>query len=262
MRTETTYEAAEVSPAQLESLNRNDDPPVDAREENSTPDTKSTDHLPLRTRTTIKKIPIDQRRKRLNFPTEKNWFRRLGWRLKEDSQFLRSAVQFSFIMLCLWIGIEFSLFVRWGQSGGAASFHSRPPGVEGFLPISSLISLNYWLETGIINDVHPSGFFMFLAILAVGFFLKKAFCSWLCPIGTLSESLWRLGQKLFRRNFRLTKWLDYPLRSLKYLLLLFFTYAIVHMDVTSLRMFIESPYNKVADVKMYLFFADISSFAL
>ncbi len=34
------------------------------------------------------------------------------------------------------------------------------------------------------------------------------------------------------------------------------------MDVPALKMFMESPYNKLADVKMYLFFAQISFFAL
>ena len=103
------------------------------------------------------------------------------------------------------------------MSGGSEAFVARPPGAEGFLPISALISLKYFLLTGIINAVHPSGLFILLAILAVSFLLKKAFCSWLCPIGTLSESLWMLGRKLFRRNLTLPRWLDYPLRSLKYI---------------------------------------------
>jgi polyferredoxin len=210
----------------------------------------------------IKKIPPELRRKRIDFSREKNWFRRTQSRLREDSQYLRSAVQFTFLLLCLWIGVEFYLFVRWGQSSGVASFHSRPPGVDGFLPISSLMSLKYWVETGIINDIHPAGLFIFLAILAVGLLLKKAFCGWLCPVGTISESLWRLGQRLFKRNFAAPKWLDYPLRSLKYLLLTFFVYSIWQMDVSSHKVFIYSPYNKVADIKMYLFFANISSFAL
>ena len=91
----------------------------------------------------IKKIPLELRRKRIKFSTEKNWFRRFVWRLKEDSQYLRSVVQFTFVLLCLWIGVEFWLFVRWAQSAGGNSFHSRPPGVDGFLPISSLMSLKY-----------------------------------------------------------------------------------------------------------------------
>jgi polyferredoxin len=210
----------------------------------------------------VKKIPPELRRKKAQRSTERNWIRWTLTRLREDSQFFRSTVQFAFLLLCLWIGVEFYLFVQWGQSAGSASFHPRPPGAEGFLPISSLISLKYWLQTGIINEIHPSGLFIFLAILAVGLLLKKAFCSWLCPIGTLSESLWRLGQRIFKKNLPVPRWLDYPLRSLKYLLLVFFVYAIWSMDVDSLKAFICSPYNKVADIKMYLFFADISSFAL
>lgn len=72
-----------------------------------------------------------------------------------------------------------------------------------------------------------------------------------------------MGKKLFRRNIRLPKWLDIPFRSLKYILLFFFLYAVLwKMDVQQLERFIYSPYNKVADVKMLLFFMDISAFAL
>jgi polyferredoxin len=210
----------------------------------------------------IKKIPPDLRRRNVNFSSEPNFVKRVLWRFREDSQFFRSSVQAAFALLCIWIGIEFYLFVEWGTSGGESTFVSRPPGVEGFLPISALISLKYWLQTGIINDIHPAGLFILIAILAIGLFLKKAFCSWMCPIGTLSESLWLLGKKLFRRNININRWLDYPLRSLKYLLLLFFVVSIWQMDAETLRLFIYSPYNKMDDVKMYLFFANISTFAL
>jgi polyferredoxin len=210
----------------------------------------------------VKKIPPELRRRRPDFSRERTWHRKLLWRLSEDTQFQRSAVQLAFVLLCVWIGIEFHLFMRWGTSGGTEPFFERPPGVEGFLPISALISLKYWLETGIVNGVHPSGLFILVGIVAGTVALKKSFCSWLCPIGTLSESLWMLGQKLFKGHLRIPRWLDYPLRSLKYLLLAFFAWSIWQMDVPSLLAFIYSPYNKMADVKMYLFFADISTFAL
>jgi polyferredoxin len=122
--------------------------------------------------------------------------------------------------------------------------------------------MKYWLQTGVVNNIHPSGLFIFIAILLVSFLMKKAFCSWMCPVGTLSESLWLIGEKLFGRNLRLPRWIDVPLRSLKYLILGFFVYVVGTMDVGSLRTFIESPYNRMADVKMYLFFANISSTAL
>lgn len=210
----------------------------------------------------IKKIPPALRRGKPVYLTEHAWFPRLRTRWLEDSQFQRSAIQLAFALLCIWIGIEFALFMAWGTSGGARPFFERPPGVEGFLPISALMSLKYWWHTGIVNNIHPSGLIILLAIFAVSIVLKKAFCSWLCPVGTLSEALWMLGQRIFGRTFDPPRWLDYPLRSLKYLLAGFFVYAILQMDVDALRAFIYSPYNKMADVKMYLFFAEISSFAL
>lgn len=210
----------------------------------------------------IKKIPPSLRRGKPAYKNETRWFPRLRARWAEDSQFQRSVIQFSFAALCIWIGIEFAMFMAWGTSGGTQPFSQRPPGVEGFLPISALISMKYWLETGIINNIHPSGLIILFAILAVSIVLKKAFCSWLCPVGTLSESLWMLGKKLFGRTFDLPRWLDLPLRSLKYLLMAFFVYSIIGMDTTELSAFIYSPYNKMADVKMYLFFAEITSFAL
>ena len=210
----------------------------------------------------VKKVPAGQRRERPQYRREAIWHKRLLLRLREDSQFQRSTVQLAFVLLCIWIGIEFYLFVEWGASGGSAPFFARPPGVEGFLPVSALISLKYWIQTGIINEIHPSGMFILLAIVAVALLLKKSFCSWMCPVGTLSEALWMLGKKLFKRNLNVPRWLDYPLRSLKYLLLAFFVWSIWNMDVPTLKAFIYSPYNKMADVKMYIFFAQISTFAI
>ncbi len=213
-------------------------------------------------KTIIKKIPLELHLKKTNFNQEPLWYERIAWRLKEDPQFLRSTIQTTFILLCIWIGLEFFLFVKWGMTSGQSSFIPRSPGVEGFLPISALISLKYWIQTGIINDIHPSGLFILIGILATGLLMKKAFCSWLCPVGTLSEALWMFGKKIFRKNLSTPKWLDYPLRSLKYILLLFFLLSIWQMDVPSLKAFIYSPYNKVADIKMFLFFANISTFAI
>jgi Pyruvate/2-oxoacid:ferredoxin oxidoreductase delta subunit len=218
---------------------------------------------PVASRTSrIRKIPPELRRGKPSYRSEARRLPRLRKRWADDSQFQRSVIQFAFAALCIWIGVEFALFMAWGTSGGAAPYFDRPPGAEGFLPISALISMKYWLHTGIINNIHPSGLVILFAILAVSVVLKKAFCSWLCPVGTLSESLWMLGKRLFGRTFDPPRWLDYPLRSLKYLLMAFFVVSIVQMDASDLAAFIYSPYNKMADVKMYLFFADITPFAL
>ncbi|MBN1447465.1 MAG: 4Fe-4S binding protein [Bacteroidetes bacterium] len=179
-----------------------------------------------------------------------------------DSQQLRFWMQAAFIGLCLWIGLEFSLWYFWHEGSGNI-YASRPAGVEGFLPISALMSLYYLLLSGNIHPVHPAGLFILIAIVIMSVLMKKSFCSWMCPVGTLSENVGEFGKKLFGRNFRVWKWLDYPLRSLKYLMIAFLVYVVFfQMDENSLRMFLDSPYNRVADVKMFLFFKDISRTSL
>jgi len=124
----------------------------------------------------------------------------------------RFYVQSAFALLCIWIGIEFYFFVRYLESNGTVSFYNRPPGVEGFLPISSMMSFFMFLLTGEVHYAHPAGMFIFFAILLVSLVFGKSFCSWLCPVGTVSEYLWKLGLKVFRRNLVVPKWLDLPLR--------------------------------------------------
>jgi polyferredoxin len=182
--------------------------------------------------------------------------------MKLKTQALRAGTQITFLVLCAWIGIEFALFMRWGLSGGAAPFAAHPAGAEGFLPISALLSLKYWLVTGRVHGAHPAGLFIFIAILAMGLLLKKAFCSWLCPVGSLSEALWKVGRRVFGKVPGLPRWADYPLRSLKYLLMALFVWAVWKMDGPMLEGFLDSPFNALADVNMYFFFAHLSGLAL
>ncbi|MFZ1083183.1 MAG: 4Fe-4S binding protein [Candidatus Kryptoniota bacterium] len=171
---------------------------------------------------------------------------------------VRNYVQLLFFLSTIWIGIDFYLFVNELKNGIPVQ---RPPGVEGFLPISALLSFRYFIMTGIVNHVHPSGFFIFISALFVSTLMKKGFCSWICPIGYISESLHQLGAKLFHKNSEFPKWADVSLRSLKYLLLAFFIFAISTMSVVELNAFIRSDYNKVADIKMFLFFAHLTTFS-
>ena len=172
----------------------------------------------------------------------------------DRSQALRRAFQYAFLALNVWIGVEFYLFVRFYESGGQSVFARRPPGVEGWLPIASLMNLKVWLLTGIIPRLHPAGMFLLIAFVLISFVFRKTFCSWLCPVGTLSEWLWNLGRQTFGRNVRLPRWVDVPLRGLKYLLLGLFLYAVLSMPVEGIRAFLNGPYGVVADVKMLNFF--------
>jgi len=171
---------------------------------------------------------------------------------------LRWTVQAAFLALNVWIGVQFYLWVRHYETGGAWPRVGRPPGVEGWLPIASLMNLKVLLLEGRVPAVHPAGVFLLIAFLSISLLLRKSFCSWLCPVGTVSEWLWRLGRQTFRRNFRLPRWADWPLRSLKYILLGLFLYAVGSMSVPAIEAFLNGPYGIIADVKMLNFFRFLS----
>jgi polyferredoxin len=177
---------------------------------------------------------------------------------RDTSRFLRRTFQAAFLALNVWIGAEFYLFVRYYETGGRAVRASRPPGVEGWLPIASLMNLKVFLATGQVPRLHPAGMFLLMAFLAMSWMFRKSFCSWLCPVGTVSEYLWRLGKQTFGRTFRLSRGLDVALRSLKYLFLLLFLYAVGSMPVPAIHSFLEGPYGLVDDVKMLNFFRFLS----
>jgi len=179
----------------------------------------------------------------------------------DTSQRFRRASQILFLLLNVWIGWEFYFFVRYYETQGQTAFVARPAGVEGWLPIAALMNLKYFLLTGLIPKIHAATLFLLVAFLAISWLWTKSFCSWLCPIGTLSEALWKLGRRVFKGNLRLPRWVDIPLRSLKYLLLAFFLYAVGTMSAAAIAAFLESPYGLVADVKMLNFFRFLSGTA-
>lgn len=178
------------------------------------------------------------------------------------SQRVRRVVQWLFVALNGWLGIQFLLWVRYCERGGQGLNAPRPAGAEGWLPIAGLMNTKYFLLTAHVPAIHPAAMVLFIAFLAMSLLLKKAFCSWLCPVGTLSEYLWKLGKRVFGRNLHLPKWADIPLRGLKYLLLGFFVFVIGAMSTEAIHDFMTTPYGLVADVKMLNFFRNIGQTAV
>lgn len=173
---------------------------------------------------------------------------------RDYSQNLRRGYQATFLILNVWLGAQFYFWVRHFETGGQSAYVSRPAGVEGWLPIAGMMNLKYFLLTGHVPALHPAAMFLLVTFLSIAFLFRKAFCSWLCPVGTVSEYLGKLGKKLFGRNFNLARWADIPLRGLKYLLLGFFVWAVSGMSANAIAAFMRSPYGIVADVKMLNFF--------
>lgn len=174
----------------------------------------------------------------------------------------RSVVQLVFLAISILIGVRFGMFVNYIAAQPGARAVSRPPGVEAFLPISSFMGFVHMLRTRTLNTVHPAGLVIFTLIVVLTFLARRGFCSWVCPVGTVSEYAHKAGRKIMGGNFSLPRWADAPLRAIKYIILVFFVAAILLMPRDAMKEFIESPYNRMADVKMYLFFEHISGTAL
>jgi polyferredoxin len=185
--------------------------------------------------------------------TRKAFTRRRG----DVSQQVRFGVQLFFGAIALWVGVQFVMWVRYFESGGATLRVERPDGVEAWLPIASLMNLKALVLTRNVPEMHAAGMFMLIAFLSISVLFRKAFCSWMCPVGTISEWLWQTGQSLFKRSLPVPRWLDIPLRGLKYILLGLFLYVVIAMPVPEIRAFLGSSYGLVADVKMLNFFREM-----
>ena len=181
--------------------------------------------------------------------------------ISDSSQRIRRIVQWLFVALNGWLGIQFLLWVRFCERGGTGLIVPRPAGAEGWLPIAGLMNTKYFFLTGRVPTIHPAAMVLFIAFMLMSLLLKKAFCSWLCPVGNLSEQVWKLGRRVFGRNLHPPKWADIPLRGLKYLLLGFFVFLIGAMSAEGIHDFMSTPYGLVADVKMLNFFRDIGETA-
>jgi len=179
-------------------------------------------------------------------------------RVRPYSWGLRNYVQLGVFLVTVGIGIHFFIYVHQAAGAGAITV-SRPAGVEGFLPIGALLGWKLFALTGIWDPIHPAAMVIlgFAALISLG--LRKSFCGWFCPIGTLSEWMWKAGRIVFGGNFQLPPWLDFPLRTLKYLFLAFFVWTIFSMSRLAILAFLQGPYYKMSDVKMLFFFTHMSA---
>jgi len=170
------------------------------------------------------------------------------------------TIQAGFTLFCLYVGYRFYCFYSWAL-GQADTYVSRPPSVEAFLPISALLGLKRLILTGQWDRIHPAGLTVFLAAIVIALLLRKGFCGWICPVGFCSNLIEKIGRPI-RLADTLPKPIDYPLLFLKYILLAFFIYIILKMDLRSIEAFLYSPYNLAADAKMLEFFLEASTLAV
>jgi len=174
----------------------------------------------------------------------------------------RRWVQIIMTVLVLVIGVQFTIWVHAHMQGSMPTI-ARPPGAEGFLPIDGMMATRHLLHTGRIDTIHPAALAIFLGICLMSIVVAKSFCSHLCPVGLLSEWLGRLGIRLTGSSLSLPRWLDLPLRGMKFLIFGFFAWAVwFAMTPEGVAAFLDSPYARIVDVKMWRFFVPPSTLTI
>lgn len=172
---------------------------------------------------------------------------------------VRWAVQGAYVAFLVAVAVQFARFVEAALAAGPIGA-ARPAAVEAFLPIAALMAAKRFFLTGFWDEIHPAGLTILLGAIATAFLARKAFCSWVCPVGTLSRALEWLGRKtIWRRGWpAVPRWLDLALASIKYLLLALFLRTVLTMPLEGIEQFMRAPYSLAADAKMLLLFRDLS----
>ncbi|MBP6521160.1 MULTISPECIES: 4Fe-4S binding protein [Shewanella] len=166
---------------------------------------------------------------------------------------LREGTQHVLALSLLLVAIQYTINTVLLKQG-ITPWLMRPDVVDAFLPIAggielkAIISLNLWDQT------HPAAAVMLAAVLLTGLLCKRAFCGWACPLGLAGEYLYSFRKRFIKSELAPPAWLDWPLRMLKYLLLLALCYIVIGMPAQSIPHYLEGNYHKIADLKMALFF--------
>ncbi|MGS0825697.1 4Fe-4S binding protein [Shewanella sp. 0m-8] len=166
---------------------------------------------------------------------------------------LREGVQHLLALSMLLVGAQFAVNAALLKSG-ITPWLMRPDVGDAFLPIAGGIEIKAILSLGIWDQNHPAAAVMLTVVLLTGLLCKRAFCGWACPLGLAGEYLYKLRKRFVKQELLPPAWIDWPLRMVKYLLLLALLYIIIGMPSQSIPSYLNSNYHKIADLKMALFF--------
>ena len=164
---------------------------------------------------------------------------------------VREIFRFGLFLSLIVAFIEYVRFASW-VSTGAGSAVARPDVADAFLPLGGVAALRVWLSTGFWDNLHPVALVVMIAIIVTAWLFRRASCSWICPIGTVSEFLGKVGDKLMRgKTIKVPKWLDRTLLGVKYVLTTVILLMLFLAPVASLREFMGASFYATSDYGLY-----------
>lgn len=161
---------------------------------------------------------------------------------------LRELSQNGFAIALIIIAIQYALYNQ--QIQDSSLWITRPSIVDIYIPISAGVAIRAWIEQGLVDMAHPSAVVMFLTLVVSALLTKRAFCSWVCGIGFLSETLYRRFKHRWKGKTIPAK-ADQVLRGFKYLFLLWLGHLIFSIPGDKLIPYLESEKHIMADLAMW-----------
>jgi len=151
---------------------------------------------------------------------------------KLKSNPFRLFFQFAILALLVYMGVRFYVDKNYF------------PDFEAYCPFGGAQALSsYFVNNSLACSMTSAQIVMGITLVVMIVIVSKLFCSFICPIGTVSEWLGKFGDR-FKIRFTITGKLDKVLRLLKYVLL----FITVYFTVTSSELFCKKfdPYYATA----------------
>lgn len=133
----------------------------------------------------------------------------------------------------------------------------RPLGVDSFCPYGAIESaLTLFTQGTLLSRIQWNNFIMLISIFIIIFFFQRAFCGYICPLGFLQELFGKLGRIIFKKRFVLNQKIDFYLRFIKYLILIFTVYFSFKLSNLIIRPFDPwVAYNHITSGELFVSFS-------
>lgn len=162
---------------------------------------------------------------------------------------------FRCVVLALFLFDCVRLLMLYAWANGAIDVNlGRPQLSAGLSPLSGLFDLRTWALTGEIDPVLPASMVIVIVGLVVSLGMRRAFCSWMCPVGTILDALDFIGRKLFS-GIALSKRAEKVLRAPKTVFGVFVLVVVIFLVPTyTILMAWQAPYWSVSDMAVLKLF--------
>lgn len=162
----------------------------------------------------------------------------------------RVAVRIGFLGVFIFSCVQLWRHYQWAL--GAGPHVSRPEATAGLVPLGALMSLAAWIKSGIFDPVMPASVVIIIAAVLVSVLLKRGFCGWICPVGSVTGAFGWVGRRFTKgqRPRRMPRVLDIVLRVPKYVAAAFLLGWVFMMPAQIALEFQLIPYYATSDLKI------------